>query len=1066
MAKFCTNCGEQLKPGAKFCPKCGKKVQLVTARANDQGGITIDAPEGSTVTIEDDPFTAAAREASEAKAAEKRMKEVPAAKAPEKRPSAGKKKGSGLCFVLAVIMVIEFFYAGFRQPGFLRKSRPDPIFGTGVTGVDDQGGSMGVPDGGSTTGQVPGNSGNGSLDGAEDGETITISLNGKDYTFPADQGPAPEVTYDNCPGNPKFISVRYSGEEIGSAPKYTAPVSEESPSVQFDNGIGADLFWWNLESGPDELVVRMLPEKTNEDTDDRMIGYDFSLSSGRHEFSTNITVTIPRTASDANEGGVMYFNEETGEWERVYYEVSGDGGSYVVYMDHFSTIAELLFGEGREKMGSALAGNIFVESSWRPKAPDPHSYMTEQEQAEHQWDANYFVPPAQRRLELVNMNRMCQFIVSQEGQSQAIVEAMVRQEDRPGAFSRSIDQVNSWFGFVGGSVSTADTAGKVSGAAAEAAGILPEGKKAVDVFFESIAKTEGGTFSKAAEYFDKGSMILLAAKVLVQCFDKKLTWGRIYDIYDDNKWDGMGVFIGLAGEYLKKKAYFSAAGAMPIIAVGLFVVVTAYDALEKGVWAHAVNEHETYEEMIYHEYLMQGNPHIVSGYTLYPSAKGFADALNYIYENEYKDSRDFNSFANRVESMIDRFVDEFWTLSDEEIEKFANKNAWVAQKWERPLPTYVKEYKYRIRMGLYDELAPILENLAKKEYIALVEDYTDYMETYIIPVLNTEIYMIPKDLDLPAGEDPLHSVYLGWNGEGYLFQGGKKYIPAAEFTDAAGSLYFLPRGAEESRAAEYTKIEPVFEDGHSYKTIGGNNYLYKCTFYHYVQIGSPTHMKIEGISILDLDGTMGLVNWKNAEYRDDGACYVPVEYESVPKGAASYKGFTCDIGFVPDDVFKDLLWGASCEAKLQVNSSGLISGRGEAWTESHKEGDPIDKPGEKKIETSDMSAAVSFEIAGEVIPGTYAGTCTINGTGEYHAKGRYYWQLGAMNMGDDTTETDYTYSFSGTGAFGSAAGTDVITLTFDDLTVTRGGQSVKNGESASGKAEWSGTFWLRFAKEY
>ena len=37
MAKFCTNCGEQLKPGAKFCPKCGKKVQLVTARANDQG---------------------------------------------------------------------------------------------------------------------------------------------------------------------------------------------------------------------------------------------------------------------------------------------------------------------------------------------------------------------------------------------------------------------------------------------------------------------------------------------------------------------------------------------------------------------------------------------------------------------------------------------------------------------------------------------------------------------------------------------------------------------------------------------------------------------------------------------------------------------------------------------------------------------------------------------------------------------------------------------------------------------------------------------------------------------
>lgn len=27
MAKFCTNCGSELKPGTKFCVNCGQKVE-------------------------------------------------------------------------------------------------------------------------------------------------------------------------------------------------------------------------------------------------------------------------------------------------------------------------------------------------------------------------------------------------------------------------------------------------------------------------------------------------------------------------------------------------------------------------------------------------------------------------------------------------------------------------------------------------------------------------------------------------------------------------------------------------------------------------------------------------------------------------------------------------------------------------------------------------------------------------------------------------------------------------------------------------------------------------------
>ena len=53
MPNFCWNCGAKLDPTARFCPTCGKRV-ATEAYTNDQGGITIEVPEGSTVTISDE----------------------------------------------------------------------------------------------------------------------------------------------------------------------------------------------------------------------------------------------------------------------------------------------------------------------------------------------------------------------------------------------------------------------------------------------------------------------------------------------------------------------------------------------------------------------------------------------------------------------------------------------------------------------------------------------------------------------------------------------------------------------------------------------------------------------------------------------------------------------------------------------------------------------------------------------------------------------------------------------------------------------------------------------------
>jgi len=59
MANFCTNCGAKLNPSDRFCGSCGtpvpKQANDITIREDGKGGLIIDAPEGSTVTISDAP---------------------------------------------------------------------------------------------------------------------------------------------------------------------------------------------------------------------------------------------------------------------------------------------------------------------------------------------------------------------------------------------------------------------------------------------------------------------------------------------------------------------------------------------------------------------------------------------------------------------------------------------------------------------------------------------------------------------------------------------------------------------------------------------------------------------------------------------------------------------------------------------------------------------------------------------------------------------------------------------------------------------------------------------------
>ena len=43
MAKFCTNCGSEIKPGTKFCENCGQKLEQEQKPQEGAGGIAAAA---------------------------------------------------------------------------------------------------------------------------------------------------------------------------------------------------------------------------------------------------------------------------------------------------------------------------------------------------------------------------------------------------------------------------------------------------------------------------------------------------------------------------------------------------------------------------------------------------------------------------------------------------------------------------------------------------------------------------------------------------------------------------------------------------------------------------------------------------------------------------------------------------------------------------------------------------------------------------------------------------------------------------------------------------------------
>ena len=157
-----------------------------------------------------------------------------------------------------------------------------------------------------------------SMELSEDGQNVIIKRNGKEDLI------TPVAAVDSVAWVPGFM---YEDAEIFDIDEDHLTVEAQKCKVRFDP---------TVIDGDVQLCVRHSVLKPDV-MDGVVSGFaiDLSLSDGTHDLTGTVDITIPVT--DTNKKyGAAYFNEETGEWEPVYYEYDKTEGAVTISTNHLS----------------------------------------------------------------------------------------------------------------------------------------------------------------------------------------------------------------------------------------------------------------------------------------------------------------------------------------------------------------------------------------------------------------------------------------------------------------------------------------------------------------------------------------------------------------------------------------------------------------------------------------------------------------------------------------------------------------------------------------------------------
>lgn len=161
-----------------------------------------------------------------------------------------------------------------------------------------------------------------SMEVSEDGTQVVIKRNGKeDLTTSV-------TAVDSIAWMPGFV---YENAEVFDINEDNLTVEAQKCKIRFDP---------TVIDGDVQLCVRNSVLKPNvmEGVVSGMV-VDLSLSNDTHKLSGTVDITIPMTYDSEKQVGAAYYNEETGEWEPVYFKRNKETGEITIVTNHLSAYA-------------------------------------------------------------------------------------------------------------------------------------------------------------------------------------------------------------------------------------------------------------------------------------------------------------------------------------------------------------------------------------------------------------------------------------------------------------------------------------------------------------------------------------------------------------------------------------------------------------------------------------------------------------------------------------------------------------------------------------------------------
>lgn len=115
-------------------------------------------------------------------------------------------------------------------------------------------------------------------------------------------------------------------------------VEDGQTAIASENGAAID-FGCLLEAGEELTIQKVAPAPVDKDVE--IYAYDFKLSSGQPEGVLELTIPYDDTGLEADEELLSvcgkYFNEQSGQWEDVFYTVDAEANQVHIFTDHLST---------------------------------------------------------------------------------------------------------------------------------------------------------------------------------------------------------------------------------------------------------------------------------------------------------------------------------------------------------------------------------------------------------------------------------------------------------------------------------------------------------------------------------------------------------------------------------------------------------------------------------------------------------------------------------------------------------------------------------------------------------